>query len=398
YLGNYRFGYDITDWDTNRKRWEVADAQNNRKGGYSITDVDGKIRYLEYIADKAGFRAVIRTNEPGTAPAYSGDALYLRDGSKQIITSGQPALQSIGHVITQKELATHVIASTAHVPMAIPKAIVYQQPIGQPIIHQVIQPKPTIYQQPTVQPVHIVKPIVHQPPFIKPALQVYQNVQPVVHVAPKPVIVQQPIIQQVVQPVVHHSPVVYQQSIAQPVHIGKTVAYQMPVVQPVKKVHFQTYQHLQPLTVQKPKIPATAPVVVIKNVKVPVVQKVGIAQHVLLDKKKIVVTPPPVYTGPQRRLQKFVQDPSQSYEIPELPKLTPRRVPSYNPSPDDFEDDYDSITVAPPMSRSRLVYTPDERDLPVSKFTPFYIRAGGITTKLGLFPPLAGPPSRRARA
>lgn len=40
--------------------------------------------------------------DKGTAPGYSGDALYVRDGVKQIITAAQPALAFTGHVIKQK--------------------------------------------------------------------------------------------------------------------------------------------------------------------------------------------------------------------------------------------------------------------------------------------------------
>ncbi|XP_022673138.1 proline-rich extensin-like protein EPR1 [Varroa destructor] len=389
-LGNYQFGYDITDWDTNRKRWEVADAYNNRKGGYSITDVDGKVRHLEYVADKSGFRAVVRTNEPGTAPGYHGDALYLRKGVKEIITSSQPALQLTGHVIKQKKLATvHALASAAPVPVAVDKPIIYQQPS----LYDAVQPKPI------VQPINVAKTVVGQLPLVRPAFQVYQTFQPMVHVAPKSIQLQKQIVQPFVQSVVHYKPLVYQQPIMRLVPVPKTVVYQQSLVQPAPKVNIETYQHVESLsTARQPKLIVPVSDVLAGPVMEPVVQKAAVAQRVTLKEKKIIVTPPPAYTGPRRRPQKLIEDPSQSYETPELPKLTPKRVPGYTPALEDFEDDYDSITAAPPLHRDRVTYSPDQRVLAISKFTPLYIKPGGITRKSGSFPPLAGPPSRRARA
>lgn len=38
------------------------------KGSYGYKDAWGIYRHVDYIADKYGFRAHIKTNEPGTAP------------------------------------------------------------------------------------------------------------------------------------------------------------------------------------------------------------------------------------------------------------------------------------------------------------------------------------------
>ena len=38
------------------------------KGSYGFTDARGVHRQVEYVADGAGFRAKVKTNEPGTAP------------------------------------------------------------------------------------------------------------------------------------------------------------------------------------------------------------------------------------------------------------------------------------------------------------------------------------------
>ncbi|CAM1295448.1 Uncharacterised protein g1287 [Pycnogonum litorale] len=63
----YEFKYNIKDQDGNTQaRQESGDAQGNMKGSYEITSIDGLRRWLQYVADGAGFRAVIQTNEPGT--------------------------------------------------------------------------------------------------------------------------------------------------------------------------------------------------------------------------------------------------------------------------------------------------------------------------------------------
>ncbi|XP_028968452.1 uncharacterized protein LOC114828439 [Galendromus occidentalis] len=74
--GSYKFGYSIDDgWGSSNGRWEAGDAFGNKRGGYTITDADGRKRYVQYVADEKGFRVVINTNEPGTAPSHTGSAI-----------------------------------------------------------------------------------------------------------------------------------------------------------------------------------------------------------------------------------------------------------------------------------------------------------------------------------
>lgn len=37
----------------------------NKVGSYSLADIDGRARRVDYVADKMGFRAAVKTNEPG---------------------------------------------------------------------------------------------------------------------------------------------------------------------------------------------------------------------------------------------------------------------------------------------------------------------------------------------
>lgn len=76
-LGNYRFAYDIVDHLGARNgRSESGDALGNKVGSYSIADIDGRVRRVDYVADDYGFRAAIQTNEHGTAPSNTGGASY----------------------------------------------------------------------------------------------------------------------------------------------------------------------------------------------------------------------------------------------------------------------------------------------------------------------------------
>lgn len=76
-LGNYRFAYDIVDQLGARNgRSESGDALGNKVGSYSIADIDGRVRRVDYVADDYGFRASIQTNEQGTAPSNTGGASY----------------------------------------------------------------------------------------------------------------------------------------------------------------------------------------------------------------------------------------------------------------------------------------------------------------------------------
>ncbi|GIY79803.1 adult-specific rigid cuticular protein 15.7 [Caerostris darwini] len=75
-FGNYAFGYDIKDGlGATNSRSEVGDAHGNKKGSYTLGDIDGRARRVDYVADGHGFRATVKTNEPGTAASAPAAAL-----------------------------------------------------------------------------------------------------------------------------------------------------------------------------------------------------------------------------------------------------------------------------------------------------------------------------------
>lgn len=63
----YDFEYSATDEQgTTSTRKESSDGRTVQ-GSYSYVDPDGLTRVVDYTADENGFRATVRTNEPGTA-------------------------------------------------------------------------------------------------------------------------------------------------------------------------------------------------------------------------------------------------------------------------------------------------------------------------------------------
>ncbi|KAG8188492.1 hypothetical protein JTE90_008057 [Oedothorax gibbosus] len=64
----YAFGYSVKDHHGEQHREESGTGGHAVKGSYGFTDARGVQRQVEYVADGAGFRAKVKTNEPGTAP------------------------------------------------------------------------------------------------------------------------------------------------------------------------------------------------------------------------------------------------------------------------------------------------------------------------------------------
>ncbi|XP_071041730.1 uncharacterized protein [Parasteatoda tepidariorum] len=64
----YQYGYDIAGdhGEFKQTRQEHGDGHGNVQGSYSYVDAHGIQRTVDYVADGHGFRASVRTNEPGT--------------------------------------------------------------------------------------------------------------------------------------------------------------------------------------------------------------------------------------------------------------------------------------------------------------------------------------------
>lgn len=74
----YQFGYELEDgYGMSQYRSEASDGTGIVKGSYGYMDPMGVYRKVEYTADNNGYRAVVRSNEPGTANQNVADALFI---------------------------------------------------------------------------------------------------------------------------------------------------------------------------------------------------------------------------------------------------------------------------------------------------------------------------------
>ncbi|KAL3230396.1 hypothetical protein MRX96_023446 [Rhipicephalus microplus] len=83
--GNYQFGYDIVNgYGAVNGRHEAGGAYGPVHGSYYLGDIDGRHRQVHYVADKLGFRAVVKTNEPGTKTSAPAAAPYVSANGKAV--------------------------------------------------------------------------------------------------------------------------------------------------------------------------------------------------------------------------------------------------------------------------------------------------------------------------
>ncbi|GIX77061.1 hypothetical protein CDAR_410471 [Caerostris darwini] len=71
----YQYGYDIAGdhGEFKQTRQEHGDGHGNVQGSYGYTDAHGIYRQVDYVADHHGFRAQVKTNEPGTESQNPAD-------------------------------------------------------------------------------------------------------------------------------------------------------------------------------------------------------------------------------------------------------------------------------------------------------------------------------------
>jgi len=94
--GNYAFAYDIKNGYGAVNGRKESGGHGGVVGSYYIGDIDGRHRSVHYVADKLGFRAQIKTNEPGTKTSYAAAAVYDSANGK-VAPSG--ALHVAPHVV-----------------------------------------------------------------------------------------------------------------------------------------------------------------------------------------------------------------------------------------------------------------------------------------------------------
>ncbi|XP_074593265.1 cuticle protein 10.9-like [Brevipalpus obovatus] len=73
----HSFNYDVTDeYGNQRYHREEGDGSGRVTGSYGYTDAAGIYRYVDYVADENGYRATIRSNEPGLDNPPPADTTY----------------------------------------------------------------------------------------------------------------------------------------------------------------------------------------------------------------------------------------------------------------------------------------------------------------------------------
>jgi len=78
-IGNYAFGYN-EDHATGGTFRREQGGPGVQVGSYGLRDADGRLRTVNYVADAAGFRANIQTNEPGVDPSRDPAAVLINKG------------------------------------------------------------------------------------------------------------------------------------------------------------------------------------------------------------------------------------------------------------------------------------------------------------------------------
>ncbi|UYV65420.1 hypothetical protein LAZ67_3004314 [Cordylochernes scorpioides] len=72
----YQYSYEVDDGYNNRHHHkEESDAYGAKKGSYGYTNAEGLYRNVDYVADKDGYRAYVKSNEPGVGPEASADVV-----------------------------------------------------------------------------------------------------------------------------------------------------------------------------------------------------------------------------------------------------------------------------------------------------------------------------------
>ncbi|CAH2008811.1 unnamed protein product [Acanthoscelides obtectus] len=113
----YQFEYGVSDPHTgdHKHQWEAKDEQGVVRGSYSLLEPDGTTRIVDYIADKAGFRAVV----------------------KRVTVHGHVSVENHGGHIEHSPLIT--------TPIVVAEPVIYHQ---QPL--EVVQHQPVLQEQPHI--------------------------------------------------------------------------------------------------------------------------------------------------------------------------------------------------------------------------------------------------------
>lgn len=169
----YKFGYEIKDDEGVQYRHENSDGDGVVVGGYGFSDIRGIQRQVEYVADDAGFRARIKTNEPGTANQNPAAVELISDApyAGEIAALGGAKLGYAGsHGGVRPVVSVAPVRPVVHVARrpVVPVAPIAAHPVVPVAAHRPVVPVAPVAVNPIVpvdvRPVVPVAPIVHVRP------------------------------------------------------------------------------------------------------------------------------------------------------------------------------------------------------------------------------------------
>lgn len=132
----YKFGYESQDeWGNAQSRHEEDLGDGTKRGSFGYRDAHGMYRLVNYIADHDGFRAWVKTNEPGTADSAPAAAKIEKTDEAPVkvapILSAAKAVQVApvaaspiaAYVAAPAPLLHKVASDVAYVPASEPIAV-----------------------------------------------------------------------------------------------------------------------------------------------------------------------------------------------------------------------------------------------------------------------------------
>lgn len=93
--GNYDFGYNEGHNQGGTFRRERGDAFGRKYGTYGYTNNEGLIRIVNYVADENGFRAELKSTEPGVDEKEPASVIVFKEDTPTLMTYPGPEAASV---------------------------------------------------------------------------------------------------------------------------------------------------------------------------------------------------------------------------------------------------------------------------------------------------------------
>ncbi|GIY27508.1 cuticle protein 14 isoform b [Caerostris darwini] len=93
--GNYDYGYNEGHNEGGSFRRERGDAYGRKIGTYGYTNNEGLIRIVNYVADENGFRAELKSTEPGVDEKEPASVIVFKEDTPTLMTYPGPEAASV---------------------------------------------------------------------------------------------------------------------------------------------------------------------------------------------------------------------------------------------------------------------------------------------------------------